>query len=72
MSESHYIFKNLPDDEKFTFNAGSYFSLSELNKKIMRMPSNMTKDQLLEVIRTDLYEVKVKLNMMMLLQKNGE
>jgi len=70
MSDSHCLLKHLPESEAFTFHCSSYFTLNELNKKIMQLNNNVSKDDILNIIRTDLQEVRTKLNSMMMAEKN--
>jgi len=66
MSELHYLIKNLPESDKFTFHASTYFTLNELNKNVMAMRRDATRDDVLELIRKDLHQVRNKLNLLML------
>ena len=66
--EKHCLLKHLPESDSFTFHASAYFTLNELNKKIMKMKKDANKEDILEVVRKDLFQEKTKLNLMMLKQ----
>ena len=64
MNEEHYLIKGLKDTEVFSFYSSAFFFLNELNKKITL--NELTKEQIIELIREDLFKVKTKLNVIML------
>jgi len=63
-SEVHYLLKGLPECDKFTFYSSAFFFLNELNKKVTL--DELTKEDIINLIRNDLFKVKTKLNAIMI------
>ena len=63
-SEIHYLLKGLPECDRFTFYSSGYFYLNELNKQVTL--NEMSKEDIINLIRNDLFKVKTKLNAIMI------
>jgi len=60
---NHEILKDLPEDNKFDFFCGSFFALNEIRKKILISRSI---EEINEIIKNDLMEIRSKLNKLMI------